>query len=207
MAFILPPDLTDELSAVNTLLQAIGEAPVNSIEISESVDVAATRQTLQEVSNAVQTQGWWFNREYGMKLTPEATSNEIVLPRNTLKVSKAYDTEQQTGTLRVSRRAGKLYDPNNSTFVWDGPVWVDLVVKLDWDDLPESARSYITIRAAKLYQGRIQTNALVDRITDGEVLARLVTLNDEEDEAVRHNELRDNPDTYNRLHGRARRRT
>lgn len=204
MPFLLPPIVPDKLFAVNVLLQAIGEAPVNSIEVSESVDVAAAVQTLDEISLAVQARGWHWNREHGLSLAPNSENN-IVLPANNLRVVKAYREASQLPE-RVSERGSRLYDQTNKTYQFTEPLKVDLILYLAFDELPAYAVRYITIRAAKQFQGRLQTNSLVDRITDEEVGDAIATMEQAEDEAQTHNSITGNAQNYNRTHGRARRR-
>jgi hypothetical protein len=204
MPFILPPTVPDKLFAVNVLLQAIGEAPVNSIEVSESVDVAAAVQTLDEISLAVQSKGWHWNREHGMSLSPNSEGN-IVLPTNNLRVVKAV-REASSLPERVAERGTRLYDQSNHTYQFTEALKVDLILFLAFDELPAYAIRYITIRAAKQFQGRLQTNSLVDRITDEEVADAITTMEQAEDEAQTHNSITGNAQNYNRTHGRARRR-
>jgi Tail tubular protein len=205
MPFILPPTLPSKQDAVNVLLQAIGEAPVNSIEVSESVDVAAAVQALDEISLAVQTKGWHWNREYGLKLTPNS-QNQLVLPDNTLRVVKAYDEAPQLPR-KVAQRGARLYDQQNHTFTFDDPLLVDLILFLAYEDIPAYAARYITIRAAMQFQGRLQTNSSVTRITEDEVAQAVAIVEQAEDEAQTNNGINNNTEVYSRVHGRARRRT
>lgn len=205
MPFILPPTLPSNLDAVNVLLQAIGEAPVNSIEISESVDVAAAVQTLDEISFAVQTKGWHWNREYGLTLSPNG-SNNLVLPDNTLRVVKAYDEAPQLPR-RVAQRGNRIYDQENHTFTFNENLLVDLILFLAFEDVPAYASRYITIRAAMQFQGRLQTNSSVTRITEDEVAQAVAIVEQAEDEAQTNNSVNNNTENYSRIHGRARRRT
>ena len=52
---------TTELQAVNTMLSTIGEAPVNSITGTTTVDVSVAKNILDETSMSIQSQGWNFN--------------------------------------------------------------------------------------------------------------------------------------------------
>lgn len=205
MPFILPPTLPSKLDAVNVLLQAIGEAPVNSIEISESVDVAAAVQTLDEISFAVQTKGWHWNREHGLEIAPNS-QNQIALPDNTLRVVKAYDEAPQLPR-RVAQRGARLYDQENHSFTFTQPLKVDLILYLAFEDIPAYASRYITIRAAMQFQGRLQTNSSVTRITEVEVADAVAIVEQAEDEAQPHDSINANTENYSRIHGRVRRRT
>ena len=52
---------TTELQSVNTMLSVIGEAPVNSITGTTTVDVSVAKNILDETSMSVQSIGWNFN--------------------------------------------------------------------------------------------------------------------------------------------------
>jgi hypothetical protein len=55
---------TTELEAVNTMLNTIGEAPVNTLVNMTSVDASSALSILNSVNREVQSQGWFFNTEY-----------------------------------------------------------------------------------------------------------------------------------------------
>lgn len=204
MAFYLPPTLTDTVAAVNVLLSSIGESPVSSVEgdSAEASEAASALNLIAEVSLSVQTQGWPWNRDYGVTL-PVDNTGRVPLPVNGLRITKAYPGNH-SGSL--VERGRFVYDNRRSSYVFDDPVLVDLISKLAFEEMPEAARRYITIRAAKQYQGRIQTNAMVDRITDGEVLLALRTLEEERDEAEPANQIDGNAETFSRTQGRGVRR-
>ena len=202
MPYLIPPTLSDELSAVNVLLGSIAEAPVNSIDNTESSWVASARNILDEISKAVQSEGWAWNREYQMALTPDNTQR-ISLPDNCLRISKAYPGPHSG---ELVERARRLYDPRGHTFVFEDAVVVDMIVKLAFEELPESTRRYVTIRAAQQFQGRYQTSQGVDRILDSEVASARVTIEQEEDEVNPQNSISGNAEQVSRLHGRGLRR-
>ncbi len=187
MAFLIPPTLTDELAAVNVLLSAIGESPVTNLD-AEASEAAAAQNLLVEVSLAVQNKGWPWNRDYEVVLQPDSTKR-CPLPDNALRIAKAYPGNH-TGSL--VERGRFVYDNRRNSYVFDEAIIVDLISRLAFGEMPEAARRYITIRAAKQFQGRVQTNLQVDRILDREVADALVTLEEEVDEVDQHNRITDN---------------
>lgn len=138
-----------ELDAVNLILRNMGETSINSLE-NPPLDASEARETLKEVSRHVQARGWYFNSEI-MPLSPD-NNGKIALPPNTMSVSAVGSSRH----MKVSKRGGFLYrlDPFNSGFVFDGPVAVQLVLGLDFDDLPPCASNYIALRAARVMQTR-----------------------------------------------------
>ena len=72
------PTKMTELEAVNVMLTTIGEAPVNTLTGNQVTDVTIAQQVLNEVNREVQSQGWYFNTENGVTLTPD--NNKHILP-------------------------------------------------------------------------------------------------------------------------------
>ena len=142
--------LTTQLEAVNAMLGHIGESPVNSIIDTSTLPVSASTalSVLDEVSREVQTMGWHFNTTNKYTLTPLA-DNTIQLPSNTLHV----DTTD--GSKDVVQRGLKLYDRKNNTNEFSSSLDVTITFLLDWDDLHEQARRYITLRASRIFQTRM----------------------------------------------------
>lgn len=140
---------TTELEAVNALLEQIGEAPVSSLN-DLALDAAKARNALNRVSREVQARGWHWNTTF-RKLTRDG-NNEFVLPTNTLYV----DTVRNSFEYDVTARGGKLYDrrpfKNTTVFPDITEIEVKLVELLAYSDLPEAARQYIYIRAARQFQ-------------------------------------------------------
>ena len=67
---------TSELQAINTMLSFIGESPVSSITGNIGTDVAVAKNILDETSMSVQSQGWFFNREFEITVSRD-TSNKV----------------------------------------------------------------------------------------------------------------------------------
>jgi hypothetical protein len=134
---------TTELEAVNDMLSVIQEAPVAALDETQP-DAQLALRLLRTESRAVQAAGWQWNSDDNLTLLPDIFG-EIALPANTLKV----DTVAQSAVLDLVNRAGKLYDRVNHTFAIDAPVTVDLVTLLDFEEIPESARTYIKVRAGR----------------------------------------------------------
>lgn len=162
-------ELTTKLDAVNALLDAIGEDPVDSLDSGLYQAITAERY-LDRVSRKVQTGDWHFNREGKVTLTPDV-NKEIVVPANALEV----DASQWFVKTQV--RDGKLYDLSKHTFSWAAPVTVDMVYLLEWFDLPEAARQYITARAAREYQRTRLGSDAMDKFLGDEEAKTLQVLN------------------------------
>lgn len=142
---------TTVLDAVNVLLKCIGEASTNSLlEGGGSVDVESAHGTLIENSRQIQGLGWHFNKEIGFKLQPEAESGYVRLPANTLRVDEVWPEDLRFGSDMVQRGL-RLYDRKKHTYAIARPVTVDLIVMLAFEELPQYARTFILIRAARKF--------------------------------------------------------
>lgn len=136
-----------ELQAVNKMLATIFEAPVNSLDNPSVSDAAIAKNTLDEVRREVLIKGWDFNTERNVSLAREAVTNYVPIPNNTLFVDS-----EDSDPHDVTQRGMKLYDKVNHTFVFNASVVVQIRYLLDWDELPEAAKHYIMVMAARRFQ-------------------------------------------------------
>ncbi len=140
-----------ELPAINQILMACGQAPVTTLD-ETNPDVAIAYQTLLEVSREVQSEGWTFNKEDHVEVTPN-NDNEIPILSNYLQIDL---TQANAGDKKVIQKNGLLYDKQNHTDKWtDGAVECDILWYFDWVDLPRPIQDYITSRAATITSSRI----------------------------------------------------
>lgn len=206
MPIALPADLTTELSAVNVLLAVIGEQPVQGLDAVESADAEAARNTLQEKSRMVQARGWHWNREYTYPLSPNQ-DKEVLLPANCGRVVRAYWDAYGDTPCRVSERGRKLYNSEKRTYEWESDVYVDMILQLEWEEMPEYARQAILYHAAKQFQVRELTSSTVGRATDEDLAIAMATLEQAEDEAEPANAITGNKYIQSALSRNLRRRT
>jgi hypothetical protein len=142
---------TTELQAVNTMLSTIGEAPVNSITGTTTVDVSVARNILDETSMSIQSLGWNFNTHTNYKSLSLDSDNKVPLPSNCVKA----DANQAYRNFNYTIRDGFLYDMEKHTDVFtSAPSSVDLVLVQQFEHLPEYARRYITMKAARRFASR-----------------------------------------------------
>ena len=144
------PTLTSKLEAVNSMLGHIGESPVNSISDTNALPISAATaiSVLDEVSRSVQAEGWHFNTELKVTLSPVGDGT-ITLSDDTLEVD-TIDT-----SIDIAQRGLSLFDRSNNTSVFSKALEVNLTRLLDFTSLPEAARRYITLRASRVFQGRM----------------------------------------------------
>ena len=149
--------LLTELESINTMLSMIGSSPVSSLSGATSADVAISQAIHAEVSRDVQAGGWHFNREYEVELEPDSNKH-IYLAPNVLQIDVEPDQTYFSSTANpvdVVQRGTRLYDRRNHTYEFDNKLKATVVYGLAWDELPQPARQYITIRAGRLLADRM----------------------------------------------------
>ena len=190
---------TTELECINIMLAAIGEAPINSLIGTLPVDARIAQSTLTEVNKSVQSEGWSFNTETDVTLTRDG-SNHVNLPTNVLRVDANI---HQHPTIDPIQRGLKLYDRQNNKFEFDEDLICTVVYFRDFNEIPEPARYYMNIKAARIFVDRLVSDQGLRTYTqEDEVRARSILM--ETDLANGdHNMLRGDPsltnifDTYN----------
>lgn len=145
---------TTELDAVNVMLSVIGQEPVNSLEDARIGDAFNALSILRETSITVQTEGWHWNCDENVVLIPDA-EGRITFPAETLK---AYVIAAYHGypDVRVSKRGPYLYNMRDRTYTFppEFSLRVETISWLPWDYLPEAAKRYIFMRAARVFAAR-----------------------------------------------------
>lgn len=168
-----------ELEAVNDIISMLGESPVATLEENQVIEASLALRFLRNENRRFQTRGWMFNTEPGMTLNP-TSSGYIELPRNTLKA----DTVGGSAGTDVVIRGNRLYDRGNHTYQFEDPVEVDLIIGLTFEELPSSARNYVTVKAARTFQDRYAGDEALHAYTrDDERYALMVVLEEEMEQA------------------------
>ena len=179
-------DTETELSAVNTILGAIGQSPVTTLgtittnvtntatEVAntfENPEIALIYNILKECNMDVQNEGWTFNREDHVKYYPDTTTKEIQIPTNVLRIDSENPEDK---TVVPIRRNGKLYDKVNHTYIWeDEELHLNVVFLFPYEDIPSVFKRYITYKEAGRSATQMITNSqLVQLIATQEQLAR-----------------------------------
>ena len=144
------------------MISVIGEAPVNTLGVGTGfipVSVSQAESVLDETTKAVQSEGWHFNTEHEYPLTPDAVTQKITLPGNTLSVD--LDPQLYTDSDPVQRGL-TLYDRKNHTDVWTKEVKASITFELDFEELPEQFRHYITVKSARIFASRFLGNREIE---------------------------------------------
>ena len=170
-------DNETELSAVNSILGAIGQSPVTSITGNANPEISFIYNLLRDSNVDVQNEGWHFNTEHHVEYTPDAVTNKIAIGSNILKIdvtdgwaSKEYD---------VVNRNGYLYDKLDHTDDWSEVTTIDLdvVYLYEFENIPSVFQRYITYRASRMAATQLVANPqLVQLLAQQESLSRAACL-------------------------------
>ena len=184
---------TTELECINIMLAAIGEAPINSLVGTLPVDAVIAQRTLTEVNKEVQTEGWSFNQEFNVVFTRDG-SNQVAIATDILKIdTNIYDHS----TLDVIQRGLKLYDRKNNTYVFDEDLTCHVTYFRNFDEIPEPARRYINIKAARIFVDRtVGDDGLRTYTAQDEARARSILMDTDLSNAD-HNVLTGDPNLNN----------
>ena len=144
---------TTELEAVNTVLSTIGEAPLSTLSGALPVDGTMAKNVLNEINREVQSMGWHFNTHNKASLSKD-TNNKIPIATNVLRVELNPYKYSKTD-YDIVQRNNYLYNlaTNSDSFTKDFTE-ATLIYLLDFADIPEQAKRYITVRSARVFHDR-----------------------------------------------------
>lgn len=189
---------TSKLDAVNTMLSAIGEAPVSSLS-SGLIEAEIAETILNTVDREVQSMGWHFNTDLN-KSFAKTVAGEILLPADILRA----DATLKANAPNLVQRGLKMYDRTNHTFIVGTDVALDVVVQLEFDDLPEVAKRYVVLRATRVFQDRVVGSDTLHGFQKEDENMALMELKDFDKAADDHN-IFDNYDTFSIIDRQGRR--
>jgi len=154
------------------MLSSIGELPVNSLSGNVTGDVLMAKSILGRINREIQTRGYFFNTEHEYPLARN-TENEFILAYNMVNVD--VDPDKYPDISPIVRKR-KLYDLKNHTYKF--PQYETLLATvlfiLKFEDLPEVARNYITIRASRIFQDQtVGSGTLHDFTENDELMAKV----------------------------------
>ena len=153
-------DTDTELSAVNSILGAIGQSPQTTLNF-DNPEVALIFNLLRDANVDTQAEGWHFNTEYHVKFTPDA--NKKIAIGNDILSMDLHDNQARRHHDLV-RRNGFLYDKTDHTDEFDGDVDLDIVRLYVFEDLPIVFRRYIIYRASRIAATQLVANAGLVRL-------------------------------------------
>ena len=194
---------TTKLQAVNTLLSIIGEAPINSLTPPLTGDASLADRVIDEISTEVQGAGWSCNTMI-YKQIPLDANGHSTLASNTLAVRfNPISYPSQRFVLRGTKlfdRVTNDYDLRDSLGVamtgGTSDLIAEIVEELAWDDIPETGKRYIMIRAGRIFANRAVTSNSIESYTYEDEANALQILKRTEDMAQNNNFISGPDDMY-----------
>ena len=139
------PQLMSRLDAINDILSLIGEAPLNTLADVTSLDAINAIAALDRAQRECLSNPFWFNTEI-ITLSP-SSEGIYVVPPSYLSVTPVKPEKDH-----YVQRGNKLYDLDTNSYGGQtADLEVEVLVSLDWDELPQTAREAIQSTAAKHY--------------------------------------------------------
>jgi hypothetical protein len=196
-----------ELDAVNSILMSVGESPVNTLSV-QSPEVAIAQKTLRQVCREVQAEGWVFNTETEYAITLDS-NNHVIIPNNVLQIDVNHF--KHANDFHVIRKNDngvmKLYDLIEHRFNFENlsedKLYCDIIWMVDFEDIPQVFRDYITARASRIANTRMVNDTKASQLlVPEETMARAVALEYETKQAdyniFNDQQYRTNPSTVYR---------
>jgi len=171
-------ELDTELSAVNSILGAIGQSPVTQLNdtntgslISTNPEISFIYNILNECNVDIQSEGWHFNTEHHVTFTPDPNTKHIAVPSTVLRLDVT--NGWQGKTLDTIRKDGKLWDKVNHTFEFDNDLSCDVVYIYEFENIPPVFRRYVVYKASARAATQLIANPqLVELLSTQEAFAR-----------------------------------
>ena len=166
-------DLDTELSAVNSILGAIGQAPLTTLNF-DNPEVSFIYNLLRDANVDTQAEGWHFNTEKHVKFAIN-TDGKIAIGNDILSMD--LHDNQARRTHNLVRRNGFLYDKQDHTDVFTADLDLDVVRLYNFEDLPIVFRRFITYRASRQAATQLVANPALVRllgVQEGQARAALM---------------------------------
>ena len=165
-------DTDTELSAVNSILGAIGQSPVTSL-VFDNPEISFIYNLLRDSNVDIQSEGWHFNTENHVTYTPDSTTGKIAIGSDILQMDITDGWRKRT--FDVVKRSGYLYDKYDHTDDWSdsSEVSLDITRLLSFEDIPTVFKRYIIARASRQAATQLVANQqLVALLQQQETLTR-----------------------------------
>lgn len=141
---------TTKLQAINTMLSTVGEPPVNSLS-AQRADSLIAQNILDEVMREVQSYGWQFNTSDNVEMVPETSTGYIYIGDSIIRV----DMDRSYSNYDIVIRGNRLYNRVTNSYSFVEAIKTTQVYLMEFEEMPEIAKRYCTIRAARIFQDRM----------------------------------------------------
>jgi hypothetical protein len=181
---------TTKLQAINTMLSTVGEPPVNSLS-AQRADSLIAQNILDEISREVLTYGWQFNTDEDVVMTPDTGTGFIYISDKIVRV----DMDRSYSNYDIVVRGNRLYNRKTNSYVFTESVKVIQIYLMEFEEMPETAKRYITIRSARVFQDRMVGSEKNNAFTLRDEVAALAAMTEYENEVGDYT-IFDSPDVW-----------
>ena len=172
---------------------SVGETPVNTLNV-QSPEVVIAQKTLRQVCREVEAEGWSYNteNEYPIELD---TNNQCIIPNNVLQID--INIFQHGKDFDVVRRSDngimKVYDKKGHTFIFTNmtKLYFDIIWMVDFEDLPQTSKDYITVKASRIASNRMVNNPQSAKLLEADEAATRALVLEYETKQGDHNIFND----------------
>lgn len=152
--------------------------------VSKTIDNGAPESLINEVLLELCSKGWYFNTTKNFELIPDSLGF-INLSSSILRL------DSKNGYIKKS---GRLYDPFKQSFIFEKNILVDLVILVDYQDLPEIAKNYVNIKSNRRFinllsskLGKDKYRNLIQRYSDKDEESAFIDLKIENNKSAKLN--------------------
>jgi len=167
----MPNARLTKLDAVNDILSALGHRQVTTIQGTTSQHARNAVNMLNQADRMIQLQGWSFNYLPEVTYSVDASNGFVYIPDNVVQFTVPFERQYQI-------RGNRVFDRSRNTYVIETALTGSAKVLLDFDELPEAAKNYITRMAARsAYDKFIGSDETRQTLYAEEVMARQELVN------------------------------
>lgn len=181
---------TTKLQAINTMLSVVGEPPINSLTAQRS-DSLIAQTILDEVTREVLSYGWQFNTDDGIEMSPETATGFIYVSDSIARI----DMDPAYSNYDVVMRGNRLYNRKTNSYQFSETIKVIRVNLMDFDEMPEVAKRYVTVRSSRIFQDRMVGSQTLHGFTAQDEVGALARLSEYENEVGDYT-IFDSPDVW-----------
>ena len=150
-----------KLEAVNRMLAAINERPVNSL-FSGLPDAASAQAILEETTRDVVAKGWHCNTDLKYPLSPDI-AGLIQIPLNLFRMKVVGKSLSLNVTTRRNGTVMCVYNVIDRTFLFTNTLEVEAVWDMPFEDLTHELQLYIMYKSARRFQKNSVQSVGLDR--------------------------------------------
>jgi hypothetical protein len=143
---------TTQLTAFNRIMAAVQRPPVSTVpSVSADAEQEQALNSLDDAAREVLSEGRSFNTDLEYELVP--VGSEITVPTDAISIEVL--PEYLDGD-KFDIREGKLYNLTESSFTITRTLRARVAFQVEFEDMPETIRQYVTAKAARMFEEAVQ---------------------------------------------------